>query len=295
VSADDLSSIPGLDDKHAGVLARRLQITTFRALVLADRRVVYRMMNHFRPRPTLEQIAKWQDQARNKLGEPVMDPSDWHPAASFAVIFSQRQVDGGWEKQIEVERTEVEPELQPTVWVGWDCAPLCGWMLEQLGQFDGDDERVLPTRASDEDEDQAGFADEPASANIPDVTRGRLRIASAAVMDAAGKSDLIQEAELSVNPRVELVSPARVILTVTGAGPGHEVCAVVRIRASGQSQWSSEDPASTDRSGRVELNLSPVNGGDHEVKLLAWAPDATAYPVSVRLPKMTFRLAADSG
>jgi hypothetical protein len=291
VSVDPLTSIPGLDDKHAGVLVRQLQITTFRALVLADRRVIYRAMSHFRPRPTLEQIAKWQDHGRNKLSTAVIDPSDWHPAASFAVVFRQRRVDGAWEKQLEVERTEVEPELQPVVWPGWDCSPVCGWMREQLGQSDGGDERVPSARG---DEDQAGFSDEPGSATTPDVIRGRLRIGSAAIIDAAGKSDLIQEGELIVNPRSELVSPARVILTVTGARPGHEVHAVARIRARGESQWNSEDPVITDRSGRVELNLPPMTGGEHEVKLLAWVPDATAYPVSVRLPTMTFRHAANS-
>jgi hypothetical protein len=287
VSVDRLSSIPDLDDKHAGVLARQLQITTFRALVLADRRVIYRAMSRFRPRPTLEQIATWQDHGRSKLSTAVIDPSDWHPAASFAVVFRHRRVDGAWEKQLEVERTEIEPELQPVIWPGWDCSTVCGWMREQLGQPDGGDER-LPS-ASAGDEDQAGFSDKRGSATTPDVIRGRLRIASAEIIDAAGKTDLIQDGELIVNPRSELVSPARVIVTVTGARPGHEVCAVARIRARGESPWNSEDAVVTDRPGRVELNLPPQTSGEHELKLLAWVPDATAYPVSVRLPTMTFQ------
>jgi hypothetical protein len=292
VSADDLSSIQGLDDKHAGVLASELQITTFRALILTDRHIIHKAMSRFRPRPTLEQIAKWQDEARSELSAPAMDPSDWHPAASFAVVFSQRHVDGAWEKQLEVERTEVEPELQPAIWPGWDCSPLCGWLLEQLGQLDGGEERVPPTRANDED--QAGFSDAHGSATRSAVIRGRLRIGSAAVIDAAGKADLIQAGELIVNPPMELVPPARVMLTITGARPGHEVCAVVRIRARGQSEWNSEDPVTTDRSGRVGLNLPQVDAGEHELKLLAWAPDATAYPVSVRLPTMTIGPTASS-
>jgi len=41
--------------------------------------------------------------------------------------------------------------------------------------------------------------------------------------------------------------------------------------------------------GQVELDLTPVPAGDHVVALIAWAPDATAKPVSVTLPSVTIR------
>jgi hypothetical protein len=37
----------------------------------------------------------------------------------------------------------------------------------------------------------------------------------------------------------------------------------------------------------VELNLSGVPAGEHDLGLTAWAPDGTAKLVSVRLPKVT--------
>lgn len=283
---DDLSSIPELEAKHLRVPARQLQITTFRPLVLADRRAIHRAMNHIRPRPTLEQIARWQDQARSKLSEPAVDPSDWHPAASFAVVFAQRQVDGVWERQLQAERTEVEPELQPAVWPGWDCSPICGWMLSQLEQPDSSHGR--PSTAGAAGENQARLP-EMARSTTPPVTRGRLRITNAAVISAAGQADLIRVGELVTNPPTELAAPARVVLTVTGAQPGDEVCAVVRLRAHGQPQWNSEDPVTTDPSGRADLNLSPITSGQHEVKLLAWTSDATAHLLSVRLPAVTIK------
>lgn len=289
---DDLSAIAGLEDKHLRVLAIRLQITTFRALVFADRRAIFRAMNHIRPRPTLEQIARWQDQARSELSEPAVDPSDWHPAASFAVIFAQRQVEGVWERQLRAERTEVEPELVPAVWPGWDCTPICGWMLAQLEQQGGRDGR--PSTGGTTGEDQAGLTDEMATSTTPPVTRERLRITSAAVISAAGRADLIREGELVAKPPIEMAAPVRMVLTVIGAQPGREVCAIARLRAHSQPEWSSEEPVTTDRSGRADLNLCPVTAGQHEVKLLAWAADATAYPVSVRLPTVTIRPAVNT-
>jgi hypothetical protein len=46
------------------------------------------------------------------------------------------------------------------------------------------------------------------------------------------------------------------------------------------------DPAAVPPSGRAEFDLSRVAAGQLEMDLLAWAPDATARPVSVRLPTM---------
>jgi hypothetical protein len=144
VVADELSSIPDIQDKHRRVLAGELKITTFRALARADRRDIHRAMRNLRPRPTLEQIARWQDHARSRLSEAA-DQSDWHPAASFAVVFAQRQTtDGEWERRIEVERTEVEPEQEGRTWPEWDCRETCGWMRGQLGLADAPPPEVQP-------------------------------------------------------------------------------------------------------------------------------------------------------
>jgi hypothetical protein len=42
-------------------------------------------------------------------------------------------------------------------------------------------------------------------------------------------------------------------------------------------------------SGQAEFDLSEVPAGEHEIALIAWAPDATASLVSVSLPQMTIR------
>lgn len=281
MSADDLSSLSGLEEKHARALAKPpLQITTFRKLASAGGDTIYRAMYRFQPRPTPEDIARWQEQARNKLKAPTVDPSDWQEVASFVVAFMQRQVDGGWEKRLEVERAETEPETPSFKSPSWDYSPIWNWMLEHLGKDSGD-EKILATSASSED--QARFSKESGSTSKRHMTREHLRIGSAAVIAATGPVHLVQSGEIA-SPHTELVSPDRVILTVTGAQPGHEVLAVVLIRTHGEAEWNSADPVSADTAGRTELNLVPVTTGEHDIKLVAWTPDATAYPVSVLLP-----------
>ena len=128
---DDLSSIEGLADKHVRALARQ-HVTDLRGLVQADPEAMYRAMANRRPRPAREQISRWQDEARDKLATP--DASQWQTAASFVVVFSQRNQGGTRERRVEAERTEVEPERSMQVWSGWDAGPVCDWMRGQLGQ-----------------------------------------------------------------------------------------------------------------------------------------------------------------
>jgi hypothetical protein len=97
---------------------------------------------------------------------------------------------GAWERRVEAERTEVEPERTMQVWYGWDAAPVCDWMRGQL--------------------DQAADAGTQRAQEPP-----------------------------------------------------------------------TEEPA--------EFDLTPVPAGDHVMALVAWAPDATAKPVSVTLPSLTIR------
>ena len=72
---DDLSSIPGLEDKHLRALARR-RITDLRGLADADRHEIYKAMENIRPGPSRERISRWQEEARRRLEAPPTDPSD---------------------------------------------------------------------------------------------------------------------------------------------------------------------------------------------------------------------------
>ena len=169
--ADGLSSIEGLADKHQRVLARH-HVTDLRGLIQADRRVIHRAMANLRPRPTLELVSRWQDDARSMLDEAVTDTSDWHTAASFVVVFGQRQRNGAWERRVEVEQTEVEPERNPQLWPDWDCTPVCAWLTSQLGQ-PSDPE---PLRPADPEPPRSAEPEPPRSAEPePPLRRARAR------------------------------------------------------------------------------------------------------------------------
>jgi hypothetical protein len=310
---DDLSSIEGLADKHVRALARQ-RVTDLRGLVQADPEALYRAMANLRPRPAREQISRWQDEARDKLGTP--DASEWQTAASFVVVFSQRNQGGSWERRVEAERTEVEPERSMQVWSGWDAAPVCDWMRGQLGQ--GADAGVQPAEepaaeeptaeeptaeepTAEEPTAEEPAAEEPAAEPAParaastpgPASRGQLRIDSAALIDAAGRTEVVTAGVLAASPRTELVAPVRVVFTVGGAPPGTPLHAVTRIQRPDGPGWNPRIPAALTGRGQAEFDLTPVPAGGHELTLIAWAPDATARPVSVRLPRVTVRTEPD--
>jgi hypothetical protein len=303
---DGLSSIEGLADKHRRVLDRH-HVTDLRGLVQADRRVIYRAMANLRPRPTLELISQWQDEARSMLDEFVTDTSDWHTAASFVIVFGQRHHEGAWEHRVEVEQTEVEPERNPQVWPGWDCVPVCAWMAGQLGQPEAEppgESATQPSAAAEgplsgqpvaqpaaEAPPSAQPVVQPAGEPAPEpprpASRTRLRIESAAFVDAAGHTDVVKAGELIPDPRTRFTAPVRVVLTVSGARPGSRLQAVARVQRPNAPGWNAQDPVIPSSSGHAEFDLSAVPAGDHEMSLIAWAPDASAKPVSLRLPQIT--------
>jgi hypothetical protein len=282
VPTDDLSSIPGLEDKHLRALARQ-QVTDLRSFADADQREIYKAMANIRPRPSLERISRWQEEARSRLEEAETDASGWHTVASFAVIFGQRQAGDARERRVEAERTEVEPEQEPQVWVGWDFEPVGRWMADQLGTIDGASTPARPVAVQPE-------VAAPVGAKAPG--RSQLHIDSAAITDANRTVGVITGGALAADLPAELIAPVRVVLTVSGGRPGTVLHAVTRILRPDGPGWNPQDPVVLPRSRRAEFDLSGVAAGQYEMSLIAWAPDATAKPVSVRLPALTIRSAS---
>lgn len=200
----------------------------------------------------------------------ALNPAAWQTAASFVVVFSQRRKDQIWERRVEAERTEVEPERAMQVWSGWNAAPVCAWIAGQLGQAIGD-------------------GGPPARAPRPAAARPQLRIDTAVLVDAAGRTDVVADGVSAARPRTELVAPVRVIFTVSGAPPQARLRAVTRIQHRDGAGWNPQAPVILSGPGQAEFDLARVPAGDHELTLIAWAPDATVRPVSVRLPRVTIR------
>ena len=283
---DELDSIPGLAENHRRVLASKAGITSLQALADADERAVYTALASIRPRPSLARIAVWQNEARSRLSDAANDRSAWQTAASFAVIFAQRQVDGRWERRLEAEQTEVEPAPEPRKWANWDCGPLCDWMLGQLGLAAGEAGVADPAEAAAEPA-AVEPAEHAAAGGAPE--RARLRIDSVTITDAADDVDLITDGHLVTAQPGDLHSPVRVRFTVHGGRAGQQLRAAVWFRRPDGPGWSPQDPVTVPASGQAEFDLSAVPPGGHDVRLLAWATDPGARLAAVSLPRLTFR------
>ncbi len=279
---DDLSSIPGLEDKHLRALDRQ-KIADLRSFADADQRDIYKAMANLRPRPSLERISQWQGEARSRLEKAETGAPDWPTVASFAVIFRKHQVGDAWERRVEVWRTEVEPEQEPQKWAGWDFEPVGIWMADQLAAIDSASAPARPVAAQPE-------AAQPVSAKAS--RRSQLRIDGAAIIDASRTVDVVTGGAPVADLPADLIAPVRVVLTVSGARPGAVLHAVTRIVRRDGPGWNPQDPVILPRSRQAEFDLSGVPAGQYEMSLIAWAPDATAKPVSVRLPALTIRSGA---
>jgi hypothetical protein len=237
-------------------------------------------MENIRPRPSLQRISRWQEEARSRLAEAQTNAPDWLRVASFAVVFLRRQAGDAWERRVEAGRTEVEPEQPQQAWDSWDFEPVGRWMADQLAAAESASTPAEPAAAQP-------AAARPLAAKAPG--RSQLRIASAAIADANGTIDVVAGGELAAGLPAELIAPVHVVLTVSGAPSGTVLHAVTRILRSDGPGWNPRDPVVLPRRGQAEFDLSEVPAGRYEMSLIAWAPDASAKPVSVRLPALTIR------
>ncbi len=117
--------------------------------------------------------------------------------------------------------------------------------------------------------------------------RPALRIDSAAIIDATGQADVLAAGAAVAGARTEFLAPVAVMFTVSGARPETQLRAVARILRRDGPGWNAQDPVVVPGSGQVELDISGVPAGEHDIDLIAWAPDATAKPVSITLPRLT--------
>jgi hypothetical protein len=290
VPGDDLRTISDLQDNHQRALAAKLGITSLQALAEADQRAIHTALENIRPYVSLARIAAWQDAARRTLSDPATDSSNWHTAASFAVIFAQRRVGDVWERRLEAGQTEVEPAAESRQWPGWDCGPLCDWMLGQLGPEE--DQPDSETAAVDQ-AGAAAAAKPLASAALARAGRAKLRIDSATISDAFRELGLIRAGELIAASPEDLSPPVRLSITVSGGQSGQQLRAAVWFRRQDGPGWSPHEPAIVPPTGQAEFDLSSVPPGGHDIRLLAWATDAGATLAAVTLPRLTFRQEAE--
>jgi hypothetical protein len=282
---DGLTGLSGLDDKRRTVLAKKLEITDLYELIMTDRHRIMEAFGRRGDRPTLEEVSRWQDEARRLRASsratsvPTVAASGWEPVAHFVVAFEERRGAGPEERRIIAEQSEVEPEAAPqqrSEWSDWTCTEVCRWMLERVG--------VPQTPAEMEpDPISPGVQETPAEGAQASERRSTIQIERADLADSRGDRELVAGSRPVPQDRRVWTQPARLLVTLGGtpAGPGTTV--VLQLgRTGGQKQTIV---GRLDDGGRVaELELSGLAGGEYYPTLAAWRPDGACLPRVVKLP-----------
>jgi hypothetical protein len=285
MAEDDLTSIPGLRDRHRRFLNARLQITTLDALAGADPQAIFSAMSRIRPRPTLDDVRGWQEKARRRRDKAQrVETPGWERAATFVLSFEQRYVEGPLERRLAAEQTELEPEQPPSLWPGWECGGLCEWLQQRVGEVEptGQAEPPSPAEASGRAE-----APQPPGAAVTGGG-GELRFENVAIVDSTGRFGVVSEGR-PAGQELGCTLPGRLEIRVAGASPDREVRVALRFRRPGRPGWSPQEPATVPAQGPAELVLSDVAPGQYRARLVAWAPDASAQPIGVELGTLTIR------
>ncbi len=278
MTADDLATLDSLRGKHRKVLAEELDVTTCRALVMAERGPIQAAMRRRKvtPRPTLEDIAVWQDEARAQLGAAPSPTGvagatpDWERAASFAVVFDQREGAGGRERRLAVEQTEIEGAAPERVWPSWDCSELCAWMGAQI--------------------DVGGAA----VAAAPRRTRGKrrgipteaVRVDGVWLVGPDGERAIPGTAD-AAGAALECTRDTRLAVAVTAPQAGQVVSVIVMLCPPGQEPRRLADPIEIERSGRPEFDLASLAPGLYEgITVYATVPLGGASFADYSLPPL---------
>ena len=278
---DDLSGISGLDDRHRTVLDQKAGITSYYELIMADRQRIVDAFGRRTYRPTPEQVAEWQDEAR-RLRASAIDASlsptespEWEPVAMFVVAFEERRHGEASERRIAAEQTEIESGVSPqprSQWPGWACDDVCRWMLEHV---DASAEPTPPDHAQ-----TTPVAEVSASASAE--SRSRIDIERAILADAIGDTELVEGSRPLPQGRRTWAQPARLLVTLgsTPSGPGTSVVLQL-VRDSGQKL---DIAGQFDAAGRMaEIALEGLPSAEYKPAVVAWTPDGSSLPCVVKL------------
>jgi len=283
MAANELDAIK-MAPSYRKVLVEQLHVTTWRDLVLTERSMIIDAIKTAKVarRPSLEQVAAWQDDARRHLGErPEQkarpEPDPWDQKASFIVCFQERRrPDLGWERRVEVTQAEVEPEPSPASHLGWDCHWVCSWMRDVL--------------ALDQEESQTNETTSALAVAEPAVRRRTSRDASprmqltfgtSELVDRNGRRNLVGDPKSAETP-LRCSAPAHLGIEVQEAASA-DVHLTVRVRTSGQRDvWTLHDAPIVGR-GATQVDLAPLPAGDHHLTVVAWTTSESIDSAWIKL------------
>jgi hypothetical protein len=279
---DDLSGISGLDDRHRTVLDQKAGITSYYELIMADRQRIVDAFGRRTYRPTTEQVAEWQDEAR-RLRAAAIDASlsptespEWEPVAMFVVAFEERRQGEASERRIVAEQTEIESGVSPQPkahWPGWACDDACQWMLEYVEASD---------KSTPPDDAQTTSVTE-AAASASAESRSKIDIERAILADAIGDTELVEGSRPLPQGRRTWTQPARLLVTLGVPPSGSGTSVVLQLVRNGGHKLSIA--GQFDAAGRVaEIALGGLPTAEYKPAVVAWTPDGSSLPCVVKLP-----------
>jgi hypothetical protein len=284
-----LSAISGLDEKRHAVLAQKLDISTCYELIMADRQRIVEAFGRRIIRPTLEEVAIWQDEARrirnSSINAPVpaITAFGWEPTATFVVAFEERRRGDATERRMVAEQTEVEPDASPqqrSEWPDWACDDACQWMRERVGAPTASAPPPLAQIASVA---EAGAAGTVAIGTTTEEVRSKIDIERANLTGFRADVELVAGSRPVPQDHPVWAQPARLFVTLGGAPTGSRASVVLQlVEADGQKQSIA---GRLDDVGRVaEIKLSGLSDGEYKPAIVACTPDGSFLPRVVKLP-----------
>ena len=289
MTATELDAIGTIATKYRQVLTDQLHLATCRDLVLAERPAIVAAIRAAkkRPVPSLEDVAGWQDEARHLHATAQTTRTEqWDRSATFVVCFQERRrPDQAWDRQIEVEHTELDSvETTTSHQPGWDCQWVCSWMCARIGLPDAralastDDASpaIAPSRPAVE-------LSSPAAPSRPSKgPRAGLTLDGLTLVDSTGRHPVTGDATtpLTVRP------PAHLTVTVTGRPLPDDARLAVRARTRGLHRGQTIHEEHLTASGPTDIDLSALPVGEHSLTLVAWTPGDACDPALLKLTRL---------
>ena len=306
--AGELRSIPGLQAKHLAVLTDQLDITTPGELVRADRRHVHHAMHRLRPRPGLEEVSGWQDEARD-LATASTD-LDWEQTAAFVVSFEMRRTPTGPDRRTVVEQAEHGPPAPRTEWPGWECGDLCGWLLDRprlVSAADPAPQTPTPTPTDrdpdpdpqnenpDPDPDSPNTNPDPAAAGPdaepPDVaaeTSDRRKRPAIGIDHVELRTPDGRTVPLGrFGGRAVTVPPGSWLRMSVSGPPAAETRVALRLRRPGRPSGRAHAVTPVRADGPWEIHLDEIPADSSAAALVVWTPGGAWAPAVLALPGLT--------
>jgi hypothetical protein len=264
---------------------------------------VHAAMRRLRPAPTLEDIANWQDHARDlakaDLAEVVpaevvpaeaTGPSGWQQVAAFVVSFEARQAGADPQHRLVVEQVEQAPPEPRQEWPEWPGDAAWTWMLDRV-TAEGGGAGPQPARRGLPGQEPVAV---PAAGRPPAKTDPRpapvRRRGQVPAAITTGTPELVLAAgpvrPLDATGSAVDIPPGAVLRVTATDGPDQPFHVALRLRRAGRPSYTPSPPKDAVSGQPVEIDLDPLPPGEHSAVLAVWGPRGAAASAVISLPRL---------